>query len=185
MLWETGSVLRRRGWRWAAAGLLVWQVASVVACYPAHLSYFNDLVPKSAKIRLLGDTNLDLGQDHRRLEHWMKEHQVPWVKLAYFGGVDPALYGVHWALFTEKDLEGPQSGQVYAVNASFLQWAPYTFPFTRVITGSWLHRTPPTHRVGDTWFLYAVPGRIEGPDRTRRLRSAPHQLLMGISPTYD
>src|SRR5208282_3389859 len=60
---------RSKPWAFrATVGLLVlWQAGSVLANFPRAISYFNELVPPERKIYFLGDSNLDWGQDQKRL----------------------------------------------------------------------------------------------------------------------
>jgi hypothetical protein len=173
---ELSSIrLGNRGIRWGIFGLGVWHAATAWASFPAHLSYFNDLVPKNKKMWLLGDSNLDLGQDVKRLAETSRRKGWPAVRLATSIGVDPGFYGMSWDWWTEKDLEGPQPGRVYAVNVSFLQLTPLFHPGTTPIARSWIARTAPTEKVGETWFVWEIPGKAVA-DRSRPLVSAPGLL---------
>lgn len=147
-----------RAWRLAAFGLLAWQALSVGLQAPQALSYFNDWAPSDHKIFLLGDSNLDWGQDLKRLAAEGKKRKWGGVRLAYYGAVDPKVYGLDWEPWTGEDLKAPRSGLTYAVNASFLQIAPVAYPPTRIIAQSWIQNLPPTGRVGDTWFYFEIPG---------------------------
>jgi len=170
-LWKTVGPLKRSA-RWVAVGLLSWNIVSVAASFPAYTSYFNDLVPKTKKMYFLGDSNLDIGQDLRRLAEKSKREGWPPLRLATSIGVDPAIYGMSWDWWTEKDLQAPQPGRVYAMNVSFLQLTPVFHPETIAIAQSWLTRIPPTDRIGDTWWIWVIPGREEK-DNSRLLMSAP------------
>jgi hypothetical protein len=157
--------------RLVLGGLLLWHVASVLASAPHMISYFNDLVPREKKIFFLGDSNLDMGQDLKRLAETARERHWGPVRLAQFGGaVDPSVYGMKWEYWTRKDLEGPQPGRVYAVNALLLQLGPEFSPNWRPIAQSWVMTTPPTGRVGDTWFYFEAPGKPLS-DRTPQIQS--------------
>ena len=61
---------------------------------PGYLSYFNIFVKPENSWRLLTDSNLDWGQGLIALRHYEQEHPGEALRLAYFGSVDPALYGV-------------------------------------------------------------------------------------------
>jgi hypothetical protein len=82
----------RRG---LAALLFLWLAFSVLTAWPDHLSYFNEAAggPSGGHRHLL-DSNLDWGQDLPALARWMEAEGVAEVELAYFGHVDPGLYGV-------------------------------------------------------------------------------------------
>lgn len=158
-LWTLGSE-KRRLWPKLLAGIFIFfQAASVGLQFPGQISYFNELVPAGQKIYWLGDSNLDIGQDTKRLA--LKARQMGWgrVKLAYFGNANPELYGLKWDNWTQKDLEGPQPGQVYAINAAFLQLGPAFLPGAGAINQGWISKIPPTGMVGDTWYYFVMPGQ--------------------------
>jgi hypothetical protein len=143
-------------------GFLLWHTASTLASAPDMISYFNDLVPWQKKIYYLGDSNLDIGQDLKRLAQTARQRRWGKVKLAQFGGaIDPSIYGMQWDYWTEKDLTGPQPGQVYAVNVSLLQLGPEFSKDMIPIAKSWVTSTPITGRVGDTWIYFEIPGQPE------------------------
>ncbi|HEY5039581.1 MAG TPA: glycosyltransferase family 39 protein, partial [bacterium] len=105
-------------------GLLSFHALTTANHYPAHISYFNELVPPERRIYWLGDSNLDIGQDVKRLADTAKTRGCKNVKLAFFGPTDPALYGMAWDYWRESDLAGPQPGWVYVVNDAFFQLGP-------------------------------------------------------------
>ncbi len=143
---------------WVLGGLVLWQTVSVGLCFPHELSYFNELVPSDQKLGYLADSNLDWGQDLKRLANTAQENHWGTVKLAYMGGTDPKVYGLNWEPFQSEDLIKPQPGKVYAVNASFYQLAPVAYPSTLPIARSWLSKMEPTGKVGDGWFYFEIPG---------------------------
>jgi hypothetical protein len=61
---------------------------------PDYLSYFNIFVRPENSWRLLTDSNLDWGQGLIGLRSYAQQHPNERLRLAYFGSVDPALYGV-------------------------------------------------------------------------------------------
>ena len=71
--------------------LLSWHVAENAIAYPSYLSYFNEFIgSRRSADRFLIDSNLDWGQDLRRLGVWCRENNVNAIALQYFGGGDPA-----------------------------------------------------------------------------------------------
>ena len=112
-----------------AAALALWYAGGTLLQHPHHLAYFNGIAGGSRNgWRLLVDSNLDWGQDLRRLAEWMRAHHVALVKLSYFGSADPAYYGIeHEAL---PGYTAPRAahvtreirpGDVVAVSATNLQ----------------------------------------------------------------
>lgn len=140
--------------------MLLWHGASALASAPHMISYFNDLVSWPCKIYFLGDSNLDMGQDLKRLAGTAQQRHWGRVKLAQFGGaIDPSVYGMRWDYWTQKDQARPQPGQVYAVNLLIIQLGPEFSPQWTPIAQSWVISTPPTGQVGDTWIYFEVPGK--------------------------
>ena len=61
---------------------------------PDYLSYFNIFVNPATSWRLLTDSNLDWGQGLIALRNYERQHPNQELHVAYFGSVDPALYGI-------------------------------------------------------------------------------------------
>jgi hypothetical protein len=80
--------------RWVMGTALLWLLAANLHIYPHYLSYFNELIggPGNGH-RYLVDSNIDWGQDLKRLAHYARAHPNEAVKLAYFGAADPTRYG--------------------------------------------------------------------------------------------
>jgi hypothetical protein len=79
-----------RGARPALAALLLWQLSTVATAYPDYLAYFNFIAGDHPE-RILVDSDLDWGQDLRRLEQELARRNVPVVHIAYLGTADLAL----------------------------------------------------------------------------------------------
>ncbi|MCH8149511.1 MAG: hypothetical protein IH987_16260 [Planctomycetes bacterium] len=81
--------------RWfvlAPVGLLAYANISI---YPHYLCYFNELVGGPANgHHYLRDSNIDWGQDLKRLADFARRHPADKIKLAYFGSADPKKYGI-------------------------------------------------------------------------------------------
>ncbi len=162
---------RKRAGKLLVAGLFLWNALSVLANGPDLIGYFNDLVPAEKKVYYLADSDLDMGQDVKRLALWGRQRGWKQVKLAQFGGaLDPSFYGLACVPWTRKDLSGPQPGQVYAVNVTLFQTGPVFSPELLPIARSWASATPPTGRVGDSWIYFEMPGKTV-PDPSPSLSS--------------
>jgi len=69
--------------------LLAWHIGASLVAWPSYLSYFNELIGSHRNAdRFLIDSNLDWGQDLRRLGIWMHENEVPFIRVDYFGAGD-------------------------------------------------------------------------------------------------
>ena len=102
----------------AALALLLLYPLSVLKATPDTIDYFN-LLAGARPDDLLIDSNLDWGQGLERLRAYLDRQHLAAIPLAYFGHVDPALYGIRWS-FPTPDLPGP-----VAVSANFLHGYPY------------------------------------------------------------
>ncbi|MEB2285333.1 MAG: hypothetical protein B6D46_14590 [Polyangiaceae bacterium UTPRO1] len=150
--------------------LALWQLAACVTTAPYHLAYFNELAGSADHHRrLLLDSNLDWGQDLGRLQTWLAARGADRVALAYFGHVDPGLYGLEWTL----PPAAPAPGR-YVVSANYLAGYPYaiTYAGERMIgvrrgQWSWLDRLAPTALIGRSLLVFDV-----GADAARRLAAA-------------
>src|SRR5580692_166413 len=70
----------------ALLALLLWQLSTLWTAYPDYLPYFNEAVPHPE--RVLVDSDLDWGQDLRRLELRAAQLGIPRLSLAYRGTAD-------------------------------------------------------------------------------------------------
>lgn len=85
----------------ASAALVIAQVVVAVIAYPSYLSYFNPLIGSSRNAdRVLIDSNLDWGQDLRRLGQWARMNDIDTIRVHYFGAgnVEHELgeHGIRW-----------------------------------------------------------------------------------------
>ena len=131
--------------RAAALALLLVYPASALLATPDSISYFNLLAGGRGE-RILLDSNLDWGQGLKRLRAYMDREGLEEIGLAYFGHVDPALYGIRWH-FPEPGRPG-----LVAVSLNFLHGYPYaTYAGGRIVpvpaeAFTWLAGSP---RVAD------------------------------------
>ncbi|HTA77418.1 MAG TPA: hypothetical protein VK791_09700, partial [bacterium] len=151
-------------------GLLLFQGLSVASCFPEQVGYFNELTSKDRRVYWLGGPNLDMGQDTKRLALTAKARGWDHIKLAYAGSANPKLYGMDWSYWTQKDLKGPQTGWVYVINDDFIQIAPSNYPDAGAIDNSWIMKLKPTGQVGDTWYYFEMPGKVQ-PDSSPKIQS--------------
>jgi len=87
------SLKRHDLWRLTLVAVAAFEFAVV---YPHTLAYFNLLAGgPSNGFRYLADSNVDWGQDLKRLKSWMNGRNVDHINLAYFGVAEPAYYGIN------------------------------------------------------------------------------------------
>jgi hypothetical protein len=75
----------------AVGVLIAWHCVASLIAYPSYLSYFNELIGGNRNAdRFLIDSNLDWGEDLRRLAIWCDEQHIAFIRIDYFGGGEPA-----------------------------------------------------------------------------------------------
>jgi 4-amino-4-deoxy-L-arabinose transferase-like glycosyltransferase len=148
---ERGRLLRGTG-----VALLAMYPLSALLVTPDTLSYFNLLAGRRGDEILL-DSNLDWGQGLKRVRAYMDQEGLDEIGLAYFGHVDPALYGIRWH-FPDRRRPG-----LVAVSANFLHGYPYaTYAEGRIVpvppgAFAWIGRFPRVADLGGGIFVYRVP----------------------------
>lgn len=143
--------------RHVANALVALAVAAGVAASAAPLASFNGVENLlGGKRAVLVDSNLDWGQALPDLRDWMEREGIDAVQLAYFGRVDPSLYGVNWwTLRTDEPVRG-----AVAVSATFAVGRPYvvlvkrrpmldaTRAWSDPDAWRWLRGVPPDEELG-------------------------------------
>ncbi|MFH1451412.1 MAG: glycosyltransferase family 39 protein [bacterium] len=149
--------------KYAFLGILIaWQAFSVINVYPHFLAYFNELAggPNNGYTYAV-DSNLDWGQDLKRLRMWIDENKIDKIYIDYFGGGDLKYYlgdkyEGWWGTRDQNDL--PPGGYL-AVSATFLQAGK-----GKVIPGFeqpsgfylWLNNYEPVAKIGYSIFIYRI-----------------------------
>jgi len=73
--------------------LLVWYALGTIRIYPHFLAYFNELVGgPSQGYQYVTDSNLDWGQDLKRLAQFVEENNIETIYVNYFGGGSAQYY---------------------------------------------------------------------------------------------
>ncbi len=124
--------------------LVGWQVSLLWTAYPDYLPYFNELV--SDPQHVLVDSDLDWGQDLRRLEWALAELKVRNINLAYVGTADLAREPL--PPFTRLPPGHPAKGWI-AITALAREHGLKGY--------AWLDAYRPIERVGKTIDLYFIP----------------------------
>ncbi|MFN8178674.1 MAG: glycosyltransferase family 39 protein [bacterium] len=144
---------RRRIVPWALTALAA---ASGISASRAPLASFNGVERfLGGKRAVLVDSNLDWGQALPDLRDWQRRNGIETVQLAYFGRVDPSIYGIRWRTLPSKPVRGP-----VAISATFAVGRPYSVlmkerPFLEATrawstaqTWSWIKDVPPEEELG-------------------------------------
>jgi 4-amino-4-deoxy-L-arabinose transferase-like glycosyltransferase len=145
------------------AALLLWQCVSVARVYPSFLAYFNEAIggPEEGG-RYVVDSNLDWGQDLRRLRAFVEAQGIDTIAVNYFG-TSSEHYELGEKLIPWRSAFGPYQGWL-AVSATVLKvaqarWDPGLGPKVED-SYRWLEGMEPVARIGHSIFVFDLrPGR--------------------------
>jgi hypothetical protein len=135
----------------AAGLLLLWHLGVTVRAHPDYLPYFNELAGEHPE-RVLVDSDLDSGQDLKRLADTLRARRIPSVWLAYAGSATVTQHGlppVRW-LEPHRPVKGWIAASLYSLKLGSLGRPGYD-------DFAWLEQYDPVARVGHSIRLYYVP----------------------------
>jgi hypothetical protein len=149
--------LRRRAGMVLLALLGLWQMGAAIRIYPDYIAFFNEPAGGPERgYRWLDDSNLEWGQDLKRLKAYMDENGIEEIKLFYFGNALPQGYGIKLAPFTEHDWKVEPSPGYYAVSIQTLVRGKLQLEVG--LPGvDWLDRFEPVGRVAYSFYIYKFP----------------------------
>lgn len=155
-LFAAGTVAnsRNRAKTGFVALMVCWLIFEAWLIYPHHLTYFSSLAGGARRgPYLLGDANIDQGQDLPALAKWQRERNGgrP-IKLFYNGAADPMAYGVTPLQMEEQEILFPHPG-VYAISTNNL----VMFRYLKAKKGydvDWLTKYKPVAYAGNSIFIY-------------------------------
>ena len=126
----------------ALYGLCFWYLANSLSIYPNYIAFFNNFAggPNNGS-RYLRDANIDFGQDLIQLSDYLRDNNIPEVRLLYFGTADPAYYGVRYKNLEEADMEKPRQA-VYALSVNSID------------SVKWKDKIEPDYKAGYSIFIY-------------------------------
>ena len=87
---------------------------------PDYVSYFSEFAQSPERAAaLLADSNVNWGQDNRKLAEYVKENKIPHIKItsSTMNPDEYDYYGMPWSRLEETDLENPAPGY-YALSIS-------------------------------------------------------------------
>ncbi len=126
MAWERWPRRHRIG-SIIAAMLAVGLAIESLSAFPNYIPFFNIAAGGSrGGLALLGDSNLDWGQDLKLLAQWQQQHPQTPLYLSYFGVADPAYFGIRYTNLPGGYRYGPKMAWptqpgIVAISATNLQ----------------------------------------------------------------
>jgi len=155
----TWRALRARPAARAAVALIaVAGLASTAKAHPDYLAYFNELGGTRPE-RILVDSDLDWGQDLKRLADTLRTRGIDSVTMAYFGSAQPERYGIRNARVREVPPDSISGWFVISQTlrqrgTARLQRRQWTI---RADAYDWLDTYQPIARIGKSLLLYHIP----------------------------
>jgi hypothetical protein len=136
--------------------LVVWFIFGSIITYPSYLAYFNELTIGRPKNEFLVDSNLDWGQDLRRLASYVNEHpEIDKLHIDYFGGGVPSYYMDPGKLIDWHSDQGPTTGW-FAISSTFFQFSKMYGVTEGKWDYSWLESFEPVKNFGGSIMLYHI-----------------------------
>jgi hypothetical protein len=130
---------------------------STAVSHPHHLSYFSDMVGGSTRgPAILDDSNIDWGQDLRRLKTELDRRGIERVHLRYAWTVsaDPAWYGIDYEHLTDEQWSAAEPAPgFYAIGTQELIRGKL-YEQQHGVATDWLARHEPAGRVGYSFYLF-------------------------------
>jgi hypothetical protein len=142
----------------ACAAIVALESASI---YPDYLAFFNAASGgPAAGPRYLLDSNIDWGEDVKKLRTWLRARHIDGVCMFYFGNTGVEFYGIpmqHLPRTQETDLR-QNLNCVAAISVTNLYglYVPHD-------AYAWLRNLPPTARIGYSIYVYDLrrkPGTV-------------------------
>ena len=133
-----------RGWaaKAAVAALIVWQIIAGDLAHPDYLAYTNEISGGRPE-RYLADSNVDWGQDMKRLEAFLESQHATQVTFVPFNRTYP-MAGHEMLPMVPGETDHPSPGW----NAvSVTVWKVFGYP-------KWADRIPPQRRIGKSILLW-------------------------------
>jgi hypothetical protein len=135
------------------------QAMEVASIHPHYLAFFNRLSggPLAGPYYLV-DSNIDWGQDLKKLKRYMDDHHLDNVCLSYFGSGEPGYYGIVGKhLPTSEDAQGRAAMDCVAAISVTLLRDVYTVPGSY----EWLRGRERVGHVGYSIWIYDLRKKAE------------------------
>jgi len=159
---------RRRSWAlWAAAAATGWLVIGSLAAHPDYLPYFNALAGDEPE-RIVVDSDLDWGQDIKRLGVRLRELNAPSVTFSPTLTISLPALGFPPHQLSNPDAPTPGWN---AVQATYWKRDRMGLMLDEPGARTWPDIVRPTERVGRSILLYYIPPNGTGislPQRSAR-----------------
>ena len=134
--------------------LLSWQLVSSFAAHPDYLAYFNEFAVKHPET-IAVDSDLDWGQDLKRLTTTLKNRGIKELAIKYNGSQEINLDQFNLPHWRELNPYQKTTGWI-AMSVYHLKYGTGEVPYDQY---SWLEKYQPVEKVGKSIWLYYIPGK--------------------------
>ena len=134
--------------------LLSWQLLSSFAAHPDYLAYFNEFAVKHPET-IAVDSDLDWGQDLKRLTTTLKNRGIKELAIKYNGSQEINLDQFNLPHWRELNPYQNTTGWI-AMSVYHLKYGTGEVPYDQY---SWLEKYQPVEKVGKSIWLYYIPGK--------------------------
>ncbi|NTU69387.1 phospholipid carrier-dependent glycosyltransferase [bacterium] len=134
--------------------LTIWYVLSAVVSFPFYLSYFNESIGGYKNgYHYLTDSNLDWGQDNKRLAEWVEDNNINQISVDVFPGPMPAKYYLGNKMVEWHVQQGRPTGY-FAISATFYQSSRAWKKANNNMDYAWLDELTPIKNIGGSILVY-------------------------------
>lgn len=130
--------------------LIFWQIFAITFAWPNFLSYFNEFIGSENGYKYVVDSNVDWGQDLKRLAQFIKRKHISQIKVDYFGSGSPEYY-LGDAFVPWNSLKGKTTGWL-AISATLYQTSK-EHPKTSYM---WLDKYKPIAKIGNSILVFNI-----------------------------
>jgi hypothetical protein len=129
-------------------------IVAALVTYPNYISYLNILAGQNQGYQIFTDSNLDWGQDLKRLNNWTKQENIDTLYIDYFGTADIKYYLPDTKIIPVKSSDGPKIGHT-AISATMLQDSFYNKKINPDYQEYWwLAWRKPDYIIGNSILIY-------------------------------
>jgi hypothetical protein len=150
--------------RWLAGAVLIlcgWFAGSSLMIHPDYLAYFNELAGDHPE-NIAVDSDLDWGQDFKRLGKRLKELGVDQVTLMTYYAEPLDDFGIHPTKTTQFDVVHPPMGWT-AISISDWKVTRLGLYERYMDVKTWPDLIPPAERIGKGMLLWYIPPAAQSP----------------------
>ena len=136
--------------------LLAWYILDAIFAFPGYISYYNKVAGGSANgYKYAVDSNLDWGQDLKRLGQWAKDNNIDKIEVDYFGWSDPKYYlGDKFIPINSDRYKNAQDFQLRNQSNGSLAVSATTLFQRSYGAYTWLRPFQPTATIGNSIYIW-------------------------------